>query len=55
MGMLSNLHERMLPTLRGSNPQPPDHQSDANPNEPERPASNGDNLHDMSKPVLWAT
>ena len=27
----SNLHERMLPTGRGSNPQPPDHQSDAHP------------------------
>ena len=25
----SNLHERMLPTRRGSNPQPPNHQSDA--------------------------
>ena len=29
----------MLPTWRGSNPQPPDHQSDAHPNEPPRQAS----------------
>ena len=28
----------MLPTRRGSNPQPPDHQSDANPTEPPRAA-----------------
>ena len=33
-----NLHERMLPTRRGSNPQPPDLQSDAHPTEPPRPA-----------------
>ena len=33
------LHERMLRTRRGSNPQPPDHQSDAQPTEPPRPAS----------------
>ena len=32
-----NLHERMLPTRRGSNPQPPDHQSDAHPTEPPKP------------------
>ena len=32
----SNLHERMLPTRRGLNPQPPDHQSDAHPTEPLR-------------------
>ena len=31
-----NLHERMLQTRRGSNPQPPDHQSDAHPTEPPR-------------------
>ena len=35
-----NLHERMLPTRRGSNPQPPDHQSDTHPAEPE--AGDGD-------------
>ena len=28
----------MLPTQRESNPQPPDHQSDAHPTEPPRPA-----------------
>ena len=33
-----NHHERMLLTRRGSNPQPPDHQSDAHPTEPPRPA-----------------
>ena len=31
-----NLHERMLPTWRGLNPQPPDHQLDAHPTEPPR-------------------
>ena len=34
----SNLHERMLPTQLGLNPQSPDHQSDAHPTEPQRPA-----------------
>ena len=34
----SNLYERMLPTRRRSNPQPPDHQSDTHPTEPLRPA-----------------
>ena len=33
-----NLHGRMLPTRRGSNTQPPDHQSGAHPTEPPRPA-----------------
>ena len=33
-----NLHETMLPTRRRSNPQPPNHQSDAHPTEPPRPA-----------------
>ena len=33
-----NLHERILPTQRGSNPQSPDHHSDAHPIEPPRPA-----------------
>ena len=33
-----NLHERMLPTRRGSNPQPPDHQSDAHNTETPWPA-----------------
>ena len=33
----SNLHERMLPARRGSDPQPPDHQWDAHPTEPPRP------------------
>ena len=32
----SDLHERMLPTRRGSNPQTLDHQSDAHPTEPPR-------------------
>ena len=31
-------HERMLPTRRGSNPRPPNHQSDAHPTKPPRPA-----------------
>ena len=30
----SNLQERMLPTRRGLNPQPSDHESDAHPTEP---------------------
>ena len=34
----SKLHERILPTRCGSNPQPPDHQSDVHPTEPPRPA-----------------
>ena len=34
----SNLHERMLPAWRGLNPQPPDHQLEAHPTEPLRPA-----------------
>ena len=29
-------YERILPTRRGSNPQPPDHQSDAHPTVPPR-------------------
>ena len=33
-----NFHERMLPTQRGSNLQPPDHQSDKHPTEQPRPA-----------------
>ena len=33
----SNLNKRILPTWRGSNPQPPDHQSNAHPTEPPRP------------------
>ena len=36
------LHERML--LTGSNPQPPDIQSDAHPTEPLRPASQESNV-----------
>ena len=34
----SNLHERMLPTRQGWNPQPPDHQSNVHPTEPPKPA-----------------
>ena len=34
-----NLHERMLLTWQGLNPQAPDHQSDAHPTEPSRQAS----------------
>ena len=33
-----NLHERMLLTWQGLNPQPPDHQSDTHPTEPPRQA-----------------
>ena len=33
-----NFHERMLPTQKGWNPQPPNHQSDAYPTEPQMPA-----------------
>ena len=33
-----NLHERLLLTQLGSNPQPPHHQSYAHPTEPSRPA-----------------
>ena len=36
-----NFHERMLPTRRGSNPQPTNHQSDARPTDPPRPIING--------------
>ena len=39
--IMINLRERMLPTRRGSNPQPPDHQSDAHPTEPPSPAWEG--------------
>ena len=35
----SNLHERMLPTQRGSNPQTPNNESDTHPTEPLRPAA----------------
>ena len=38
-----NLHERMLPTQQGSNPQPPGHQSDPHPTELPRTA--GDTRH----------
>ena len=34
----SNLHERILPTRQGSNPQSPDHQSETHPTRPPRPA-----------------
>ena len=43
-----NLHERMLPTWRGSNPQPPDHQWDAHSTEPLMPALS---IMYMSPPV----
>ena len=35
-----NLHEKILPTLQGSNPhpQPPDHKSNAHPTEPPKQA-----------------
>ena len=33
-----NLHKRILPVRRWSNPQPPDHQSDTHPTESPRPA-----------------
>ena len=35
---LINLHERLLLTRRGSSPQPPNYQADADPTEPPRPA-----------------
>ena len=35
---VENLHERMLPTRRGSKLPPPDHQSDAHTAESPRPA-----------------
>ena len=34
---MTNLHEIMLPTQWGSNPQPPDHQSGAQPTVPPGP------------------
>ena len=36
-----NIHERMLQTRQGSNPQPPHHPSDRHPTEPPRPALSG--------------
>ena len=36
-----NLYERMLQARRGSNPRPPDHQSDWHPIEPPRPCLGG--------------
>ena len=36
----------MLSTRRGSNPQPPDHQSDAHPTEPLRPALSDETVTD---------
>ena len=41
----SNLHERILLTWRGSNPQPPDHQLDAHPTKPPRQATNQRDLY----------
>ena len=35
---LINLHERLLQTRRGSSPQPPNYQADADPTKPPRPA-----------------
>ena len=35
----------MLPTPRGSNPQPPDYQSDAHPTEPPRMANEYEDVH----------
>ena len=48
-----NLNERMLLDLAGIKPELPDHQSDMHLTEPLRPAPIGDNLHEMSNPVLW--
>ena len=47
----SNLHERMLQTRRGSNPQPPDYQADMHPTESQTPArkeENGSRKYDQS-------
>ena len=46
-----NLRERIFPTWRGSNSQPPDHQSDAHPTEPPRSANN--NCWTGSHKKLW--
>ena len=51
----SNLHERMLPTRRGSNQQlPPDHQSDAHPTEPPRPAGTKRKFRHMRPMTDWS-
>ena len=55
----SILHERILPTWRGSKTQPPDHQSDTHPTEPQRPAflleNHGLTFHSNSLPLetIW--
>ena len=52
----SNLHKRMLSTRRGSNPKPPDHQWDAHPTEPPKPAWLWlflDNFYDCN--YFWTT
>ena len=46
-----NLHERMLPTRRGSNPQAPGHQSTAHPAEPPRP-TRSENIRTFHAPVF---
>ena len=57
-----NLYERMLSTRRGSNTQPPDHQSDAHPPKPAIPVSDAiafhttgrisRNVHEIRAPVM---
>ena len=49
---LSNLQERMLRTQRGSTLQPPDHQSDAHPTDPPRPAGQDYHFDTYLKEIL---
>ena len=56
----SNLNTRMLPTRPGSNPQPPNHQSDVHLTEPPRPAPGPllfsyriTGYHSINKETVW--
>ena len=42
----------MLPTQPGSNPQPPDHQSDVHPTEPQRPANKSKKKFFVAEDIL---
>ena len=48
-----NLHKRIMPIWRGSNPQPPDHQFGAHPTVPTRPASSALLNQRALKIKLW--
>ena len=52
--LMIHVHERMLLTRRGLNPQPPGHQSDVHPSDCDQRHKNGSNIYSaMSKYSRW--